>query len=94
MKVKPSEESKVTPIAQEGVLKEGETPEQIEARKEAEERAIEAQKAERAVVDFVAHKKSLQKQIELDEKLLLTTEQSLANMKEFLKKTVGGVGRE
>jgi len=89
VKVKPSEESKVTPIAQEGVLKEGETPEQIEARKEAEERAIEAQKAERAVVDFVAHKKSLQKQIELDEKLLLTTEQSLANMKEFLKKRLG-----
>jgi len=103
VKVKPSEESKVTPIAQEGALKEGaETLEQIEARKEAEERNIEAQKAERAVVDFVAHKKSLQKQIELDEKLLLTTEQSLANMKEFLKKRLGeleenkrsGVGRE
>ena len=41
------------------------------------------------MVDFVAHKKSLQKQIELDEKLLLTTEQSLANMKEFLKKRLG-----
>jgi moderate conductance mechanosensitive channel len=87
MKVKPSEESKVTPIAQEGAFKEdAETPEQIEARKEAEESVIEAQEAERDVVDFVAHKKSLQKQIELDEKLLLTTEQSLANMKEFLKK--------
>lgn len=87
VKVKPSEESKVTPIAQEGALKEGaETPEQIEARKEAEEKAIEAQKAERTVVDFVARKKSLQKQIELDEKLLLTSEQSLTNMEEFLKK--------
>ena len=85
--VKPSEKSKVTPIAQEGKFEENaETPEQIEARKEAEERAIESQKAARAVVDFVAHKKSLQKQIELDEKLLLTSEQSLANMKEFLEK--------
>jgi len=103
VKDKPAEETKVTPIAQEGMLKEGaETPEQIEARKEAEERAMEAQKAERAVVDFVAHKKSLQKQIELDEKLLLTAKQSLANMKEFLKKRLGeleenkrsGVGRK
>ncbi len=103
VKVKPSAESKVTPIAQEGTLKEGaETPEQIEARKEAEESAMEAQKAERAVVDFVAHKKSLQKQIELDEKLLFTSEQSLANMKEFLKKRLveleenkkSGAGRE
>jgi small-conductance mechanosensitive channel len=70
----------------EGFNERAETPEQIEARKEAEERSAEAQNAERAVSNFMARKKSLQKQIELDEKLLSTSEQSVANLNEFLKK--------
>ncbi|UCE88357.1 MAG: mechanosensitive ion channel family protein, partial [Pseudomonadota bacterium] len=63
-----------------------ETPEQIEARKEAEEKAAAARQAEQAVVDFVDRKKALEEQISLDERLIDTARQSRGNIEEFLLK--------
>jgi len=94
-KGKPADKSKETRIVQEGEPKgSAETAEQMDARKEAEEKAIEAQEAEQVVVYFVDSRRSLQRQIELNEELLHTSEQSLANMKEFLKKRTGELEEE
>jgi small-conductance mechanosensitive channel len=62
-----------------------ETAEQIAARSEAQKKATEAQQAEQAIVEAVARKQALEEQIALEEKLLATARQSLANLTQALK---------
>jgi small conductance mechanosensitive channel len=61
-----------------------ETPEQIEARREAERTAADAKEAEKAIVEYVDRKKALKDQIVLDQKLIDTDEQSRDNAFDLL----------
>lgn len=64
----------------EGIPARPETAAQIEARREAQSKAADAQVAEQAIVDSVERKQALEEQIQLEEKLLTTAKQSLANL--------------
>jgi small conductance mechanosensitive channel len=68
-----------------------ETPEQIEARREAKQKTAEAKRAEQAVVDYVERKKALEGQIALAKKLIDTDEQSQDNAFELLHKREAGL---
>ncbi len=63
-----------------GVIRETlpDTPEQIEARKQAARSKLEAELAEQAVLTFLERKAALQQQIDLEESLLQTATQSKA----------------
>ncbi|MEE9562479.1 MAG: hypothetical protein V3W50_05370, partial [Thermoanaerobaculia bacterium] len=64
-----------------------ETAKQIEARREAEKTAGEAQKAEQAVMDFLERKAALEEQIELEQNLLQTARDSRENLDEALRES-------
>jgi len=59
-----------------------ETAEQIEARKQAEKSAFEAEQAEQAVLTFLERKAALQEQIDLEKSLLETAEKTKDNVDE------------
>jgi len=61
-----------------------ETAEQIEARREVEQKVAEAKRAEQAVVEYVERKQTLQEQIALAKQLIDTDEQSRDNAFELL----------
>jgi small conductance mechanosensitive channel len=76
-----------TPSAAPGVAQEilPETAEQIEARKLAEKAQQEAELAEQAVFSFLERKAALQEQMDFENSLLLTAEQSKANFDQVLE---------
>jgi small conductance mechanosensitive channel len=74
-----------TEPAHEAISETPETAEQIAARSEAQKKTTEAHQAEQAIVEAVARKQALEEQIVLEEKLLATAKQSLANLTQALR---------
>ncbi len=68
-----------------------ETAEQVEARREVEQKDAEAKRAEQAVVEYVDRKQALQKQIVLAKKLIDTDEQSQDTAFELLRRRESGL---
>jgi small conductance mechanosensitive channel len=62
-----------------------ETAEQIEARKQAEKSAFEAEQAEQAVLTFLERKAALQEQIDLEKSLLETAEKTKDNVDDVVR---------
>ena len=79
-----------TPKVQESAVEERspsgtlETPEQIEARKQAEKTAEEARKAAEIILEYVERKAALQEQIALEKEMLRTAKESLKNYEGLL----------
>jgi small conductance mechanosensitive channel len=80
-----SSDTQKQPDEEEKELEFLQTPEQIEARRQAEKKVKEAQKAASAIVDFVERKSALEKQINLEQKMVQTAEANQANLEQQLK---------
>jgi len=72
------------PVERDAPADELETPEQIQARKQAEKKEQEAREAAEVIVEYVERKETLKEQIVLEKRSLKTAQESLDNLEGLL----------